>query len=166
MNLTQNYVSNIASTPPLDTLCIAAGSHVWFKEILLSIGVGYRVAWSYWTFTKKGPLGRQLLGRPLLSLIPLLKCPLHPQWNAGCFEAWVFRCFCSGRGRVGIATQFSLLTGANPGTGDDNLSPLIEAFFKGVVESLACFRSNFVVEVPSDKDLPQMKVIEDVVYKV
>ena len=40
-------------------------------------------------------------------------------------------------------------------TGDDNVSPLIEAFFKGVVESLACFRSNFVVEDPSDKDLPR-----------
>ena len=40
-------------------------------------------------------------------------------------------------------------------TGDDNLSPLIEAFYRGVVESLACFRSNFVVEDPSDKDLPR-----------
>ena len=61
----RNYVSNMASTSPLDTLHIAAWSHVWFKEILLCIGVGYRVVWSYRTFTKKSPLGCELSGRPL-----------------------------------------------------------------------------------------------------
>ena len=42
-----------------------------------------------------------------------------------------------------------------------------------MVESLTCFRSNFVVEDPSDKDFPQMRiiegaanVIEDVVHNV
>ena len=66
--------------------------------------------------------------------------------------------------QVGSSRNRYPVSVANSGTGDNNLSPLIEAFFKGVDESLACFRSNFVVEDPSDKNLPQMRLmIEDVV---
>jgi len=65
MDLTQNYVSNMASTLPLDALRIAVWPHVWFEEIHLS-GLSYRVV-DFLPFTP-WPVGNWTLRKSLVQV--------------------------------------------------------------------------------------------------